>query len=409
MKRSFWIIGILFVLLLCGAVYYLPQHWEFLFPPAVHPQPEVKQASIYIDTSSYATLLQMVDVVRQQDTNPKFIFWQRLRHLNPKDPLLQNATLFFNDPTKKSKTFLKRLQLHLKHFVDTYPNASFIVHLNKNHNAVVWAVLRNIPKERIVQLHFYEESFASSAFSMGGPIVDRSHAIELLNQTKTPGFFGIDYASSLMQVYPSIFHIGYPQYTMTIPYKKRILERLPRLEPVDFTQIAKELTPQQKKDLLRLANIQEKDMAPFQQGKPVILYTLGYFSEARKNNEQQIALFEKVYTGQTPYVSNPQEYVWVYKEHPWPSHSRFIADTMADKFPSVYALPKEFPLEILFLTGYMPDKVFGYSSSLFFALPKEHVLFFIQRINDPYLPILYDMGILTKQQVVSYEDFGLSR
>ena len=165
------------------------------------------------------------------------------------------------------------------------------------------------------------------------------------------------------------------------------------------------LTEEQKKDLLRLANIDENTLAPFRSGKPVMLFTLGFFHDAKDKNREQINVLNQVYAGKTRFVKNPQDYTWMYKEHPWLSKDKFIRKTLKKHFPAVVPIPKETPLEILFLTGYLPDKVFGFSSSLFFALPAENILFFMERHHDPYVPILKETGQLTDDKIVRLEDF----
>lgn len=373
-------------------------------PLTVVPKPEVRLAYIYADTSSFPTLMQMVDLVKQDPSVPKFIMWKRMVNLNRKDPLFKEATILKSSDNRYHSQFIPNMHRHVQDFVNTYPNASFIIHLNKDQTRLIWAVLGSIPPERVKHIHFYEESYASTAFIVSGPNIGPDKFLPILQEPHAPGVWSYNYAYSAVKIFPSTFHLALHPAIKQKKFLKEALKNA-KVQNVDFTEIAKSLTEQQKKDLLRINNIDEKTLAPFRAGKPVMLFTLGFFHGAKDKNREQINVLDQVYSGKTRFVKNPQDYVWMYKEHPWLSKDKFISRTLKKRFPAVIPIPKETPLEILFLTGYLPDKVFGFSSSLFFALPAENILFFMERIYDPYVPILKQMGKLTDDQIVRLEDF----
>ncbi len=370
----------------------------------VVPKPEVRLAYIYADTSSFPTLLQMVDFVKQDPNAPKFIVWKRMVNLNFKDPLFKGTTILKLGDKRYHPQFMPNLRRHVQDFVNTYPNASFIVHLNKDQTGLIWAVLGAIPTERVKHIHLYEESYASTSFILSGPILEPDKFLPRLKDPKTPGFWSYNYGYSAAKIFPSTFHLAVMPEAKQKKFLKDALKNA-EVKNVDFKELAQSLTEEQKKDLLRLANIDENTLAPFRSGKPVMLFTLGFFHDAKDKNREQINVLNQVYAGKTRFVKNPQDYTWMYKEHPWLSKDKFIRKTLKKHFPAVVPIPKETPLEILFLTGYLPDKVFGFSSSLFFALPAENILFFMERHHDPYVPILKETGQLTDDKIVRLEDF----
>lgn len=371
--------------------------------PALAVNPQIKTAHVYGDLSSFPTMLQLVDLVKTPRQEPKFIFWKRMTALNPQDPVLKNALIYNPHPALPTQTYWASIQNALSKFVQAYPNASFVLHVNRNHNALVWSFLKSVPPERIKRIHFYEESYAFGIFNDFFPVpAPKDLALKALHSDEMPSP-GINFMMSFLADFPATIHMavdpesGFYQALAKYP--------LVTVQNIDFEQMAHSLTPAQKQDLLRLSNVPPEIVHYFQQGKPVALYTLGYFWDNKKFNKKQLCALQTVLEGKHKGLPNPQDYVWLYKEHPWPTKNTFLQDSIANKWPQVHRLPKEFPLEILFLAGYWPDKVFGYSSSIFFALPSERILFFIQRDKDPYLPLLKKWKHLSAGQIKSLDDF----
>lgn len=374
-------------------------------PRAPQKDDSVKLVHIYADTSSFPTLLQMVDLVKTNPNEPRFIFWKRSTTLNKKDPLFKNSYIVKFSPEVSLGKSLKKLQKGLTVFLNSYPKAEVIIHINKDQNPLVWLVLKTVPKDRIRHIHFYEESFGSTTFQIAGGLLNEEQAKRLLERETPPSHWGVNYALSLLPFYPSTVHLAFSDIILQKPHFKQLLAKAKAVEEVDFKKIAQELTEEQKKDLLRLNAIKETHLQAFSSGKPVILYTLGYFNGIRRQDQLQLNVLDKSLKGEMPFIPQPRKYTWLYKEHPWLTKDRFLKDSIRQHWPQVKPLPKEMPLEILFLAGYMPDKVFGYSSSLFFSLPAENILFYIQRPNDVYLPLLKQTGKLTDRQIFNLEDF----
>ena len=372
--------------------------------------PEVKHAVMYADTSSFPTFLQMVDFVKSDPSIPKLVFWGRMTHFTYQDSLPKHTWLVKGASSLKMKKNLKRLRKEIVRFLAQYPNAKLTLHLNKDQNALVWLFLTTIPREKIEHIHWYEESFGATSFQIGYIQLPKEYALSILNRKNPPPHFGINYALSLIPFYPSTIHIGMKDFVFAhYPEIKKLFTQAQSVEDVNYLKISQSLTEQQKKDLLRLAGINEQDLLPFHDGKPVMLYTLGFFADDKKFNKAQIRIMDRLLSGNIVPLEKPEQYTWFFKEHPWLTKNTYLKDTLHKKWPFMHALPKQIPLEILFLTGYMPDKVFGYSSSLFFALPPERILFYIQRPHDVYIPLLKQAGILTDDKIISLEEKNVSK
>lgn len=371
--------------------------------PAIAVNPNVKTAHIYGDLSSFPTMLQLVDLVKTSRQEPKFIFWKRMTELNAQDPVLKNALIYNPHPDLPTKTYWASIQKALSAFVQAYPNASFVLHINRNHNFLVWSFLKSVPLDRIKRVHFYEESYAFSIFNDVSPYpAPKEQTLQALYSKETPSP-AINFMISLLDEFPATMHMAVDKENAF--YQKLLSYPNVTVQHIDFEQMARSLTPAQKQDLLRLTNVPPEIVDYFEQGKPVALYTLGYFWDNKKFNKKQLCVLQTLMEGKHPDLPNPQDYIWLYKEHPWPSKNTFLQDSISKKWPQAKRLPKEFPLEILFLAGYWPDKVFGYSSSIFFALPQKRILFFIQRDKDPYLPLLKKWKHLSDKQVKTLDDF----
>ncbi len=398
MNRKFVIAGI--VILIVGVGFFMGYKLTHREDPVY---PEIEHAVMYADTSSFPTFLQMVDLVKNDVNTPKLIFWYRMTSvLSQDEPLLKNAVIVKTSSSFKMQKDLKKLRRTIFKFMQTYPNAKFTLHLNKDQNALVWAFLTLIPRERIEHIHWYEESFGATSFQIGYIRLPKEHALPILERKNPPPHFGINYALSLLPFYPSTIHMGLKDFVLEkYPEIKKAFAAAQTIDDVDYLKIAASLTDEQKQNLLRLAGVTPQDLLPFKEGKPVLLYTLGFFADDKQFNQAQINIMNRLLSGEIVPLKSPENYTWLFKEHPWLTKSTFLRDQLQKKWPFMKPLPKQIPLEILFLTGYMPDKVFGYSSSLFFALPPERILFYIQRRNDVYVPLLKQSGILTDDKIIS--------
>lgn len=379
-------------------------------------QPEVKQASIYVDPASFPSMLQMVEVVKSNPEEPKFIFWERQpklsRFLRKQYHITTGKTTYqsYSELTATERVdYFNQLQKQIKKFISNYPNASLKIHLNLLHNDFVLGVLQLFDREqRKITVHWYEDCFSCFIHTPDTRfVIPREENPQRLLDFPVPTLNKVSFSLSLLPVYSSVLHIAHPEKLIKNKYSFRALfpENV-KIEPIDYKQIQENLTDSQRKMLLKFARLNPTDLQPFFQNKPVLLGTLGHsLKSSEEFNKMQFQIIEEVINdkfGQWGELG--KDYFLLLKEHPWHTNDQSLKKSILKKYPFVHFLPKDFPLEILFLTGYIPEKTFGYSSSVFFALPSTRVLFYIPRPEDPYVPWLLKFGNLRAEQIYAGEN-----
>ena len=113
-------------------------------------------------------------------------------------------------------------------------------------------------------------------------------------------------------------------------------------------------------------------------------------------------------------LENPQDYVWFFKPHP-AYDQIYKQEVIRNEFPDIVEIPPEVPFEAFIIAGLKPNLTAGFSSSLFFSLKKEDILFYAKRpkyptsplamLDDHYLASLLLDGNVKEDQVISYENF----
>ena len=73
--------------------------------------------------------------------------------------------------------------------------------------------------------------------------------------------------------------------------------------------------------------------------------------------------------------------------------------TLQHLCPNIKPIDTHIPFELLLITGLDPDKVSGFSSSLFFTLDNEKIGAYIPRERAQYIHILKKAKILTEKQI----------
>jgi hypothetical protein len=109
---------------------------------------------------------------------------------------------------------------------------------------------------------------------------------------------------------------------------------------------------------------------------------------------------EQVITASWLFDNYDKNRILVLKEHPNLT-KRTIAKKNQEKIPNSIIFPKHIPFEILILADLMPDTVSGYTTSVFFVIPKEKIKYFITSNHDTYLPFLKELNMLTDKQIIN--------
>ncbi len=361
-----------------------------------HPQ----TAHVYVDVASWPSFLQSADLVRQPANEPKLVIWNRLKDQLDQALLQQKKASFHTLPigncSPQSVRFYRKV---LRDFYQKNAAARFEIHLNSYHTCFLNETLKIIPWRSIKRVHIWEDCFA---WFLQAENPSRQKPIFLKNDLKRKrAFFHKKWS------YNQHFHSLWiapktTPVTFHVSLKDKLAASLPHREFYDFIKdslvetdlktVSQTLTATQKKELAALFQINPDDYRELA-APQTALFTFGYFDGKSKPNEILIDLLQK--------LDKKTSYRWFYKEHPWFDPSHFVKNEMAKRLPHIKPLPPALPLEVLGLLGLMPEKVAGFSSSLFFSLPKEKILLYVKRDKDKYLPILLELGLLTKKQVLN--------
>lgn len=326
-------------------------------------------AHIYIDLASIPTLVQAVDVVSQPADEPKLIIWKRNLALPGNDELLQkingimiNAAIFGE---QNYAQFVRAVDDVVARFYKMYPTHSFQVHLN------AWHAFRTdghipdiIPKEQIQEIHLYEDALGRSLWA----------------PRDAEGQF--ERAESIA---PTYFHMAFFD-------PERITIEPTRIRPINFAKMAQELSEEQRHQIAWLMRLDLPQIKALFQNRPVAV-----FVDDPVLAPEEADLFLKKMKLEHPEI---ESYNWLYKNHP---RVRTPGETLAvlkKHFSKVSLLPNAIPLETLVLTGFTPDYVAGYGSSVFYSFKKDQVLGYIRRkMLETYENSLLDVGIIEPQQV----------
>lgn len=326
-------------------------------------------AHVYIDVASTPTLFQMIDLVKQPKDEPKYALWRRYVHPLSQQFLnsinLQRSALHTQVMNNEAKKIIKR---ELREFYDKNPGHLFVIHANMLHNWAVSAVLEVIPRNRIQMLYLYEDSVAHTLWR---PWNKRDE--------------------NYVKLYPTIYRVT---------FMNRVHREFPRLrnklymEEMNFRTAVK-LEPEQKDILYKLVGFDEKLFVDLFKNKPV-----GIFLDELDMDADKVTTYWENMLKNNAELQNIQ---WIYKNHPRGSKFGPSYEKLAKIVPNIQAVSEKIPFEIMLIAGFAPDYVFGYSSSVFFSLDKKQVVGYVERPNDLYLPILKDLGIIDRSNLITPE------
>ncbi len=389
---------------------------SYLFPQTVH---------LYFDIATTPSLLQMIDMLEQDKQDPKFFAWRRFpnraKFFDLKSINATEITLPTNTPgIGNSET--EKLWLHdrdaiaeaIVNIYAQYPKAKYIVHLNRRQLIVAGEnIFPTIPFNQIKRLHLYEDGHGEMAAQNPQELMQFITTADMTDfEQYMLGRQPME-ARPLMEgflfqkILPVTYHLGLYETLKSNPDAKQLLEYLSKakIEPVSFWELKEKLSAKSKNQLRGLLGINLRKLNNLKQPKTV-LYTLGVpLNDALKTD--QVNVFQALKDGK---ISPDIDSSWqiFYKEHPWLIETD-ISNKINELHPDVKPLPKQIPLEILIILDALPEKIIGYSSSLFYSLPPERILGYIQRDEDPYLNTLLKNKTVSPEQVFDLKDFKNDR
>lgn len=329
-----------------------------------------KTAHIYVDLASIPTLLQAADAITQRSTDPKLIFFKRIKALEPNDEVLLSINAKMVDAKFLGETnyakFSELIDRNVIPFYKEYSDHNFIVHLNAHHIERSGNILQIIPKDKVKEIHLYDDSIGRSLWDRG-----------------TYGNY-----KELTKDYTVYFHASF--------YDSKVFPiKTDKMIPVDFQKKASELSDEKREMLAKIVGLDISKVKTMFKNRAVAVFV----DDPKLNIETTEALIQKVIK-EKPDIKN---YAWLYKQHPRVSHSGAVRDILNNYFKNILDIPNSVPLEVLFLIGLTPDYIMGYGSSVFFSFKKEQILGYIQRpVLEIYKQHLLNLDILTPDMIVPF-------
>jgi hypothetical protein len=350
--------------------------------------------------------MQMIDFVKLSQNDKKFIFWRRFPNLNNRINLSEYNAIQIDLPESESKSKNKEsfdiVEKSIKNIYDSNPDANYIIHSNLWWNSLLIPILRTIPKNQVKHIHIYEDGLSNVAYSRKKHTLsvtsDNNYKtnlelilnLKLILRDKIKYTHKYDFAFHTL--YPVTYYFGFWDYIKKNDEFNSFINFLSttNIQEIDWIRLSHSLTEEQKKVLYLLVGFDIQDYQSRIKNKKVDYFLLrGFFS----------TIDEQIKTAETLLKSHDKNRTLVLKEHPR-LVKRNISQKIKEKIPHALIFSKQIPFEVLILADLMPDTVSGYTSSIFFSVPKERIKYYITSEQDGYLNFLKELNIVTDEQVV---------
>ena len=382
----------------------------------VHALENIASTDFHVFMEGYATnpaFSQMIEYVQLPKQLRKIIAWHRFPNRKAIINLDFNNTREVDLPSGEGywPEVTQRVLKATKEELEKHPEYQLVLHANMwKMDFVLKPFLNNIPKERIKMIHLYEDGYGELFKNYflnpnSQRIYSKTEIQEVINSERE---WQNDMVYTLSELYPVTYHFfGYSAIQNEPKFQplRSFLKDL-RVKDIDFQSLNLTLTEKQKQMIYKLAGFDYNYYKNLIKDKKSFVFIMGYHfgnetNEAAERNVLKKIRTEPKFSG----ISDPENWVWFYKPHPsfWAQNS---IKPMQEAFPDIKEISPQIPYEIFVLAGLKPTYTAGYSSSAFYPLNKEDILFFIQRYNnDNYKIFLEEVRHLDKDQFLNLNDF----
>lgn len=244
---------------------------------------------------------------------------------------------------------------------------------------------------KVHHLHLYEDGFGNTISSRKPDIL--KHSFSFFVPSKEHSAYGY-YA---FKKYPTTYHIAFSEDIKSdSDFKKfnRFFKNATVIQP-DFNQIYTSLSQEDKTLLSKILNI---DRLYYKK-----LYLTSQKPSAFLLTPRPMNLFEiKAQTESILKILKDDRYFWILKPHPNKESLKIITE-IKKTYPNIPVVTNTHPVEGFLLTDTLPDYIAGFSSSTFLTLNPALFLYYIERINDEYLPFLLKTKKIKKEQLIPLE------
>ncbi len=386
-----------------------------------------KEIHIFFETHATAPALsQIIEFSKLPKETKKIIGWSRFPNRGQVFDLDEYNTVEI--PVVKNQPFANLINLTttvLDEISET-PSAAIVIHASFDKVATsVKPLLSFIPKQRIKAIHLYEDGYGdvlkwNDAVSNETTLfMDtlKQETAELL-EPENKNIWLIRNVFGLRYFYPVTYHFLKASQFKNIKRLQSIFTKFNDLNLVEtnFYTLAQTLTPEQKKIVFKLSGFDYEKYKNLMLNKKSIMFVTGFHFGFKPYMDAEIKVLSLLKENKLENfkLENPQDYVWFFKPHP--AYDEIYKEEVIKKtFPDIIEIPSEVPFEVFILAGLKPTLTAGFSSSLFFSLNKEDILFYAKRpkyntspmamLDDHYLAALSTDGIVSNEQVIFYEHF----
>lgn len=343
------------------------------------PQPPVKKIKLFLEV--YATspvVWESVELIKSPPDELKIFFFHRYprreKHLDLKAmnaieiPLTPDEGFW----TASISAFIKEVKKILKQYPENIP---IEVYSNLNQTRFfLLPLLFEIDSKRIERIHLYEDGSCNmlaadyTALQKLNPSPD---IIKNIIETKGKPTIGdnIDLKAAVSKLAPATYHLCRADTIKNDPKLKNFVQYIgeKNIVTTDLFTEKKRLRARERSKLARFFNIKPQLLEKTSSRQKTIVITTGCFFDNQEFLQSEIENFQPIKSFNARILL---------KCHP--SYSAQAECRAIQKaFPNWENINAYTPLEALFLAGLDPDYVGGYSSSLYFLIPPEKILFLL--------------------------------
>ena len=365
---------------------------------------------LHVFLEGYATnpaFTQMIEYAQLPRQIPKIIAWHRfprraniinLDAYNTREIDLPSGEGYWHQVTN---LVLKAAQEEL----EKHPEYNLILHANLwKMNVVLRPFLENIPQKRIKMIHLYEDGYGELfKFLFSEKNLVAYTDSELREGLKNPTKWKQNMIFDLSRNYPITYHFfgwSYIQKNNDFKTLKNFLKDL-NISDVNFKRLSYILTEEQKHLIYKLTGFDYDYYKNLMNGKKSFVFLMGYHFDNKINEAYERNLLKRILTDSSfSGIYDPENWVWMYKPHPSYRAQGSILP-MKKMFPEMIGINPQIPFEVFILAGLKPTYTAGFSSSAFYSLNKDDILFIIRRHqNDAYMAFLKKITNIEDKKVL---------
>lgn len=347
--------------------------------------------NIYFDYATIPTLNYFLDFVENVHRGNTINLFGLARFRVPDEVVQQfPERVFFTPITQDDHTpFTERVA----RILNSLNQAVHVrLHLNLMHSwyslESLLTTLRN-NQHRFASLHFhFHDDGAASLINtrnlicdeyLAQKIADEQTQIKQLWQTGSATLQHPELAAYLWNCQvPSTYHVLSDDY-LNLPSANNLRAAMSDYQVMQFHRFS-QWSDEQKNLFLRLINIDEQTQKNldlcFQPHFTTFLFTgTTWFNRnteiQRQLTQTQIQLLRQSLNPDSPCYVGKHDLLLI-KPHP---NEREAIAAFKQNFPQAIILPENLPLDILFLMGYIPNQVGGFSSTSYFTCPRKNIAY----------------------------------